>query len=47
MHAHLRAVVEELWPSWQYDGLGERQRGLELADAMQWAADNDEDLEFN
>lgn len=47
MHAHLRAVVEELWPAWQYDGLGERQRGLELADAMQWAAENDEEIEFN
>ena len=47
MHRCLREVVEELWPEWEYDGLGERQRGLELADAIEWAAENDEDLEFN
>lgn len=46
MHAYLREVVEELWPSWQYDGLGERQRGLELADAMQEAAEGGWSLEF-
>ena len=46
MHTYLREVVDKLWPSWQYDGLGERQRGLELADAMKKAAEGGWSLEF-
>jgi hypothetical protein len=46
MHTYLREVVDKLWPSWQYDGLGERQRGLELADAMKEAAEGGWSLEF-
>jgi hypothetical protein len=46
MYQRLREVVDELWPAWDESEMYSRVRGIDLADVMQWAAENGDELEF-